>query len=319
MSRAGWSAVVALAILAAPSADAWGQVSADPPVGQDVSAALRQIHDGHPVEGRKALEALVKAGRADAAEALGEILQGGYLGPPDRKAACELFVQSSKTWGAGMHNLALCYEQGVNGPPDLARAAGLYERAGQMGYPKAKCALGNLLIAGRGVPADPPRGLALCKEAADAGVADAQADVGNQYLMGRIVPRDPVEARRWYQKAADQHQHQAARTLGEMYARGDGGPQSWSEAKRLWRVAAEAGDVQAPELLAKRLTVELLAADFRPGDPRRAADIAEAIKWSQVTIADNPDPKEVEAAKGGVAILRGMQEGERKLMAHPSS
>jgi len=98
-----------------------------------------------------------------------------------------------------------------------------------------------------------------------------------------------------------------------MYANGDGGPRSWDEAKRLWRISAEEGDVFGASLLATRLTGELLAANFRPGDPQRAADIAEAIRWSQFTIDHHPMPKEVEAAKGGLAILRGMEQAEEQL------
>src|SRR5437899_2837941 len=93
--------------------------------------------------------------------------------------------------------------------------------AGEMGYPPAKCALGQMLFAD---PTQAERGLALCREAAEAGDAEAQAKVGDFYLRGSgQVKADHAEARGWYDKAAQQKQPAAARQLGEMYAKGDGG------------------------------------------------------------------------------------------------
>lgn len=295
-----------------------GAAAADPkPFSTDpaVTAVMERMRTGDMAGGRRDLETMAKAGNADAAEVLGELLQGGLAGfTQDPPAACRYYAQASAKRGDSMHNLALCAEQGITGPVDLPLAAKLYEQAARMGMAKSNCALGNLLIAGRGVAKDAVRGHALCLAAAQAGVADAQADVGNQFLQGVGTAQDYRAARHWYQLAAEQRQHQAARTLGEMYARGDGGPQSWTEAKRLWRVAAEEGDVYAADLLSTRLTGELLAANFRPGDPKRAADIEEAIKWSELVVAHDPDPKQVEAAKGGLGILRGLQEAERQLL-----
>jgi TPR repeat protein len=308
---------MAAAMLGFWASAAPAETSRDPPTAPETIAALRQMQEGHIDLGRAALERLALAGQADAIEALGEILQAGVEGlPADRPAACRYFAMAEGKRGDATHNLALCYEQGVFGNPDLPRAAQLYQRAADLGFQKSKCALGNLYLFGKGVARDTTLGLKLCTEAAEAGIADAQADVGNIYLSGNGVVRDYAQARRWYQMAAAQRQHQAARTLGEMYARGDGGPQSWSEAKRLWQIAADAGDRYAPGLLALRMTAELLAADFRLGDPIRAAEIDEAIKWSELSIARNPDPKEIEAAKGGLGILRGLKEADQKLTHH---
>jgi TPR repeat protein len=231
-----------------------GTAYADPPiqpVGTDVLSAVRAMTSGKAEAGRETLEQLVKSGRADAAEALGEVLQSGVPGVPmDDKAACRYFEAASNQRGDAMHNLAHCYERGlVDGAPNLPLAAQLYEKAGAMGFVQAKCALGNLYRMGHGVTKDPKRGLALCKEAAEAGAANAQTDVGDVYLRGEVVPRDFVEARRWYEKAAAQGQANAALILGQIYWNGDGVKKDNAKAAEYWRIAYAGGRIDAAKLL----------------------------------------------------------------------
>jgi uncharacterized protein len=233
------AAALALALLAG---GARAQVTRDPPISGEALAAMAMMRDGQVVQGRLRLEQLAKAGDAGAAEGLGEILWFGLGATPrDPKAACANFAMAEGQRGDATHNVALCAEQGVLGASDPARATQLYERAADLGYQKSKCALGNLLISGKGVAKDVKRGVALCREAAEAGVADAQADVGDQYLMGEVVPRDVAAARRWYELAAAQKQANAAFLLAQIYWNADGVPRDLAKCQQYLVVAFEGG------------------------------------------------------------------------------
>lgn len=74
--------------------------------------------------------------------------------------------------------------------------------AGEGGFPKSLCALGNLYLNGRGVPLSAERAVELCRRGAEMGDADAQTDLGNFHLMGQGTAQDYVEARRWFGLAA---------------------------------------------------------------------------------------------------------------------
>lgn len=279
---------------------------ADPapePVGSDVMQRLRQARSD-PAGTRMALDRLARAGRADAAEALGEMLQSGMGAPVDRSAACGYFALASGKRGDATHNLALCYEQGaVGAAPDLARAAQLYEQAANLGFAKSNCALGNFYVFGQGVSKNVARGLALCRIAAEAGVADAQADVGNIYFRGDGITKDAVEARRWYGLAVEQRQHQAARTLGQMFWNGDGGIRDRDEAVRLWRISADAGDIYAPNLIADALFARVMAENFKLDDPARLTLIDEAVKWYGFAVTRDTRPATSQHAATSIRIL----------------
>lgn len=238
------AAVLAAALLIASAA--WAD-PAPQPVGADVHAAIQQISAGQREEGRAVLEKLAHAGRADAAEALGEMISNGVLGfKADTVAGCGYYALGATGRGDTAHNTAFCYERGMFGAaPDMAKAAEFYKRGAELGYAKSKCALGNLYRSGRGVPQDIPRGLALCREAAEAGIADAQTDLGDAYLMGQGVTADTPTARGWYEKAADQNQRNALMTLGQIYWNGDGVAKDNAKAAEFWRRSYAAGRMDA--------------------------------------------------------------------------
>jgi TPR repeat protein len=204
-----------------PAAPVTGRVSSDP-IGNDVRDDVQQWLGGDGTA-RQRLEALARAGRADAQETLGEVLfHGDPSGADSRVLACGYFSMASRTRPDALHSFAHCVEVGVGGSPNPAQAARLYQQAADGGYAKSMCALGNLYIAGRGVAKDPERGASLCLRGAEAGDRDAQADFGNLYLHGVGVAHDMVQARHWLELAAAQHQANAQFNLGKIYWNGDG-------------------------------------------------------------------------------------------------
>lgn len=274
-------------------------------LGDDVKAAVRLMMEGRPDEGRRQLEALALAGRTDAAEVLGEFLgEGGPL-PKDRRAACRWFETSARDRGDGRHNLAFCFETGDGGRQDLAEAARLYGEAGEMGFAKSSCALGNLMIAGKGVPKDVPGGVAQCLKGAEGGDPDAQTDVGNLYLQGEVVPKDMVKAAFWYQKAAAQRQANAAFVLGQMYSRGDGVPRDAARAVELWTLAYEGGRIDAAYLIG----MEAAGRAFDKGPPARVDPeaLASGIRYLEAAARDDNDPGRRKRAREVLDALLGLK------------
>lgn len=85
-------------------------------------------------------------------------------------------------------DLARRYQQGQGVPKDLARAAGLYERAAQLGNPDAQFALGNMYLLGEGVPRDDDWAFTWYRAAARQGHALAQKNVSEFYRAAGVNP-----------------------------------------------------------------------------------------------------------------------------------
>jgi len=170
-----------------------------------VSPAVRAVvlkHRGGGPAAERDLEKLLAGGDRSAAVLLAELLmQPDRQGGPDLARACG-YAEAAGAHPEALHNLANCYDNGLGRPRDKARARELYGKASDLGFAKAACALGNLLMSGEGGAVDVARGIDLCRRAADAGEPDAQTDYGGYLLVGRNVPRDAVQARRYLTLAA---------------------------------------------------------------------------------------------------------------------
>ena len=73
---------------------------------------------------------------------------------------------------------------------DDARAKACFEAAAKLGNPKAKGALGFMLLQGFGGAKDEVAALALIREAAEAGVVSAQVNLASMLAKGQGGPRD---------------------------------------------------------------------------------------------------------------------------------
>lgn len=206
----------------------------------------------------------------------------------DFPAACRAWETAAAVSAEAAHFTAECYQAGHGGVKDLPRAIELYRQAGEGGFPKSLCALGNIYMAGDGVPADPARAVALCRRGAEAGDIDAQTDLGNFYLRGTGVPQDTAEARRWYERAAAYNQRNAAFVLGQMYWNGDTVEKNNDEAVRLWLIAWEGGRKDAALLLARAY----LVSGLRNSDKPDAEVLRESTVWFDRAIPEITDPTE---------------------------
>lgn len=291
------------ALVLAWQALAQQSVPAQPPLAPDLEAAMRQADAGDP----KPLVALADGGRADAQVYAGTLFltgRGGVVRDPARGCAYE--EKASATRADAMYRVGDCRRLGLAGKPDPQGARQAYARAAEMGLPKAKCALGRMLMA---EPQQATHGLDLCREAATAGDVEAQAAVGDAFFQGRGATRNPGEARKWYEMAARQQNPQAMRKLGQMYANGDGGKRDIKKAMELWRGAEKAGDPLACILVADQLFSDLTGGRkpgpgtfaFRGGVP--VDDIEDVQAWYREALQRDPRADVQQRAKYAISVL----------------
>jgi TPR repeat protein len=274
-----------------------------PPITPELQAALDKAEAGTPAD----LVGLADGGRADAQFYAGVLFMFGRGAiPKDGPRGCAYEEKASTSRADAMHLVGLCYQNGgFGGAPDKAKAEAAYTRAAEMGFPKSKCALGQMLMA---EPQQAKRGLSLCRDAATAGDLDAQIAVGNVYFFGGAVKQDRAEARKWYGMAAKQNDPQASRKLGEMYAKGDGGRKDTKKAVELWVAAEKAGDPLAAILVADQMFLDLTGRapgpgkyTFRGGVPKADLEIAE--EWYQQALNQDPRPDVKQRAEYALKIL----------------
>lgn len=206
-----------------------------------------------------------------------------------------------------IHTLATCYFRGHGVELDYVRARQLYAQAARAGYPKAKCAWGNMLLSGLGGEIDIPRGLELCRVAAEAGDADAQTDYGGYLLTGQYVEeRDPEAARRWLRAAAEQDQANAAFLLGQILWNGDGIAEDREGAIRWWLVAYENGRLDASTQIANHRVLIAMEGVVRASDADPAL-IDDAISWFVRAIDEDPDNEARLNSENALNALRALR------------
>lgn len=101
--------------------------------------------------------------------------------------------------------------------PDLAGAIAAYQRAAELGHPKAMYRLGGMYAKGEGVLKNEVLTNRYYRLAADAGLAEAQYDLGVRCVLGRGIRKDEDTGLGWYKKAAAQGYQQA---IDELKKRG---------------------------------------------------------------------------------------------------
>ncbi len=307
-SRAIGACLLSL-IIAAIAAPALAQNWSPPTPSPALQISLGKAEAGNTAP----LIALADAGDTDAQYYAAMMLVFGRRAvAKDPAKGCANAELAARARADAMFLLGRCYQSGVGGVQDSAKAETAFDRAAGMGFAPAKCALGRMLMAD---PHQAARGLALCKEAAEAGDADAQAAVADAYFTGVGAPRDRAEARRWYEKAAAQNDPNAMLRLGEMYARGDGGKKDAKQALQLWQAAEKAGDPMAAILVADQLFADLTGGRkpgpgtyaFKGGVP--VADIEAIEAWYQEAAKSDPRSDVRQRATYALAILEGIKKG----------
>lgn len=269
-------------------AAALGAQDISPPVIDDRLTALLSQPVRPTLIGE--LEGLA-AGGVPGADAMhrGFVALTSGAGGPNWAEACPIWEGASTVSAEAAHFTAECLQHGYDRPADLEGAAELYRLAGEGGFPKSLCALGNMYMAGLGVPNDPARAVELCRRGAEMGDADAQTDLGNFYLSGEGVGQDYAEARRWYERAAEKHQRNALFTLGVMAWNGHGGERDLEAAGRWFEAAYAAGRRDAASLAGRAALIR--AVPNAPQGPVDEALLAAAGRWLEIAMEEDPDPE----------------------------
>lgn len=302
-SGAAAAALMACVTLAsAVHAQTWpGPTSPSP----ETQAAMLKAGAGDPAP----LVALASSGNAEAQYYAGVMyIFGRGTIAKDTPRGCAYELSASASRADAMHLVGLCYQNGgIGGAPDRTKAEAAFTRAAALGFPKSKCALGQMLMTD---PQEAKRGLSLCKEGASAGDSDAQVAVGAAYFAGGAATgQDRREARKWYAMAAQQNDPEAARRLGEMYAQGDGGKRDPKKAMELWVAAEKAGDPLVAILVADTLFADMTGGrtpgpgkyTFRGGFPLDQIDATE--EWYRQALNSDPRPDVKKRADYAIKVL----------------
>lgn len=278
------------------------QTLASPPapyvaeVSPEARAAYEQSKDDPPAEIVAALRAVADGGDRSATEFLGEIYGFGLFGVAENdRAACDLFETVAEHRPDSAHNFATCFYSGEGRQKDMSAAREWYARASEGGWPKAHCALGNMLVRGQGGEADVASGLELSRLAANFGDADAQTDLGGYLLVGQVTRKNAVAARVWLEKAAAQGQANAAFLLGQIHWNGDGTPRDRVAAGNRWREAYQAGRPDAAFWVLQAIVSVMTTRDAADHGIDRAA-LPEAIAWAELASRHDPDASRREQA-----------------------
>lgn len=112
------------------------------------------------------------------------------------------------------------YAKGINGVPDVKKAALFYKLAADKNLPDGQFAIAKCYRDGEGVPEDIQTAFKYFKLAADQEIAEAQLVVADSYLNGKGVSQDNHQAYRYYYSAADQNLPEAQHKLGYCYLHG---------------------------------------------------------------------------------------------------
>lgn len=261
-------------------------------------------------EAESELEALWVKGDRTAAALLGELLMmPNRTGGTDYPRSCD-YSEKAGRHSSALHNSATCYFLGNGRPRNLTKARELYGQAMDMGYAKAACAFGNMLIGGQGGPADPARGVDLCRQAADTGLPDAQTDYAGYLLKGEHIAKDAAKARQYLLLAAEKGQPNAAYLLAQVYWFGDGIGKDVPQAAIWWIRSYEGGRKDA----AFRIGMSALSLVIEGAKAERKAPTAaidQAKKWLAIASREDPDPAQRKKAEEMLALLENLLAGRQ--------
>ena len=185
---------------------------------------------------------------------LARMLAAGEGGPADPARAVRVLVGArEQDHPALLAALAQAAEEGWEGEPDLARAAGLWRRAAQGGSLPGMLGWARVLENGLGVAEDDAAAASWYRRAGEAGSALAMAQYALMLGDGSGVPEDQAAARRWLEEAAAKGELLAGYALGLYVSAGIGGPRDEPRARELYRQAAERGHVESMAKLGEML------------------------------------------------------------------
>jgi len=146
---------------------------------------------------------------------------------------------------SGFNNMGQMYMAGLGVPKDYSEAERLFRKAAEAGNAYATVNLGRLYVQGFGVAKDYNEAVRLFRRASDSGNVPALGQLAMMYQNGWGVTKDNGEAARLFRKAAESGDSDSMNGLGRMYEFGMGMAKDYGEAVRLFRKAVDLGNSAA--------------------------------------------------------------------------
>ena len=131
---------------------------------------------------------------------------------------------------------------------EYAAAYRLLRTAAERGHVGAQSLLGDLCLAGQGVPASATEAARWYRMAAEQDDLLAELNLGLLLRDGKGVGQDDAEAALWLRKSAEGGNSEAHAYIGLMYQEGRGVPQDDAEAMQWLLRGAELGDAYAQHM-----------------------------------------------------------------------
>jgi uncharacterized protein len=162
------------------------------------------------------LRICARGGDADAQAALGDLYREGRSVEADPEEAARWYARAVDRLPYAAWRLGQFYEHGDTGHYDPAEAFRLYLASAESGSAPAQNSLGNLYLAGIGVPQDFAKALDWYTRAANLGSTDALLNLAGMFLHGLGVARDFDHALALVQEARRKHARDADSFIEEI-------------------------------------------------------------------------------------------------------
>lgn len=189
------------------------------PRGMYALGIAYETGEGVKADARQALHWYALAARKEHPEAMnkiGELYRRGPAGITRSDDSAMVWYGRAANAGSidGMSNLALTYEVGLTGPPNLDEALRWHRRAADAGSTRAMVDLAWVHERGIGVRANADSAAYWLTRAAEARDEFGMNNLGVLYARGSTaVPKDCAQARAWIQQAADKKLPEAVENL----------------------------------------------------------------------------------------------------------
>ena len=183
----------------------------------------------------------------------GKVLAVYRLGVALLNSACERGSANA------CESLGEAYVSKMVGPPQLEKAADLYQRACDADNAAGCLNLGQMYQGAQGVVRDIAKAMDLFQRACDGGAARACRVLGAKYAKGIDVGKDEQQASTFYSRAIAAYQRACdgdsavdCNALGTMYQSGEGVAQDTAKALGLFQRACDGGSADACRVLGSK-------------------------------------------------------------------
>ena len=301
---AAMAGLLAVAIIACPSYQAFAQDAAEEAAPADGVSAPQQV----TVTFDELITMLTTEAEKDNPRAmltLGNIWEG-TVSPQNRnygKALDWYKKAAALDLTEAFYRIGVCYEVGLGTAPDMSVALENYEKASSLGFPMADFKLAVLNLNGaEGVPQNVDQGMRYLNIAADSGLTVAIKELGALYYYGRLnITKNLTKALELFGKAADSGDAESMKNIGAMTISGEGTAADKVDGLK-WYLLAQRFGYTVPEM---QQTVDDIKSGMTTEEVAKAE--AESEAWAK-KFTDEQEAKNQAAAAAAAAAQEAAQQ-----------